>query len=120
MFRRRSAVAHLGVHGVGGGDLITFLRDNGGDSASAQHPSSGPAGVGTVSDHGIGTRTWVPAVTRHDDLIEHAFQHRLVVALPAGDHHRQWAAIAIDGGMNLGGQPTAGASDAMTCRFTLV
>lgn len=47
------------------------------------------------------------AAAGHNDLIEHTGQHRLVVALPAGNHHRQRAALAGDGGVDLGGQPAA-------------
>lgn len=57
---------------------------------------------------------------RHTDVIEDLGEHRAVVALPAGHHHCQRPAVSIDGRMNLGGQPAAGPTDAMTCRFTII
>lgn len=39
--------------------------------------------------------------------------------LPAGDHQRQRTTMAIDRGMDLGGQPTTRATDPVTCRFSL-
>jgi hypothetical protein len=39
--------------------------------------------------------------------------------LPAGNHHRQWPTVAVDGGVNLGGQPTPRPSDPVTCGFIL-
>ena len=102
-----------------GGDLIALLRNDCGDLAATQQASSDSAGVGPVGDHRSWMRAGTAALAGHHDLIEHRGEHCAVVALAPGNHDRQWPAVAVDGGVDLGGQPAPGPSDPMTCGFTL-
>lgn len=86
------------------GDLVALLGDDCGDLAATQQSARDTAGVGAIGDHCVGSHTGHSAA-RHDDLIEDTGQHRLIVALTASHDHRQWAPVAVDGGVDLGGQP---------------
>lgn len=106
---------------LAGGDLVALLRDDRGDPAGSEHPAVHPTGVGLVRGNRVragagppGTDPW------HPDVVEDLFEHRAVVALPAGDHDSQWQAVPVDGVMDLRGQTATGAADAMTSGFNVV
>ena len=60
------------------------------------------------------------AESGHHDVIEHRGQHGSVVALAAGHHDSQGTALAIDGGVDFGGQPSSRASNTVTCGFSII
>lgn len=51
------------------------------------------------------------------DLRQDMGEHGTVVALSAGDHHRQWSAPPVDGLVDLGGQPAARAAAPLSAQI---
>jgi len=112
--------AALAAFAMTGSDLVTLKWDHDLDPAAVQHMAGHSGCVGLVCDHRVGSGTG-PASTSawNSDVVQDLLEHRAVVASAAGDHHRQRAALAVDGMMDLRRQPATGPTDAVTCRFNV-
>lgn len=97
--------------------LVRPDRDDSPDATAAQVPADRAGRIRLVGqDHvrpcaGRASRAW-------DAQAGHYFgESRRVVGLSAGQDERQWAAAAVGGKVDLGGQPSAGPADGMVGRF---
>ena len=102
-------------------DLVAFVGDDGLHSTPTQLSADHTGRVGAVGDHRVGASAG-PAAPEpgHVNLGEHLGEHRAVVALSAGDDHRQRAPVPIDRLMDLHGQSAPGTPDAVSGWFNLV
>ena len=117
----RGRATALGPFPFACGNLIALLRDHGPDLAGAKHAPVHPAGVGLVCQDRVRTGTRPSAANPgNPDVSQDLLEHCPVITLTAGDHDRQRQPMAIDGVVDLRGQPAAGATDAVTGRFNLV
>lgn len=113
---RKLAVCHRQCLCAFGLRFAVLLWDNGFDATAGEHAPVDTAGVGPVCQYRLWSCAWPSGTAAgHADVVEDLGEHCAVVTLPTGHHHRQWAAVGVDGRVNLGGQSTAGTPDPMTC-----
>ena len=71
--------------------------------------------VGLVGDHPVRSLAWPSwPVAAHADLVQQRQQLRVVAGLAGCDHDRHRQAAAVDGEVDLAGQPASRASEAFT------
>jgi hypothetical protein len=95
-------------------------RDRNGrlDTASAQVGAAAPAVVRFVRPHPVRSPARRSgAGPGHPDGLQHWLELRGITSLPGCDQHRQRLLPLLDGEVNLGGQPTPGASETVVGRF---
>ncbi len=124
-FHNVAASVGLGIEGwrpatagalvLAGGPFVGLLRDHRFDPTRSQQATDDPIGVGLISDHHIRSCPRSSrADARHPDLIDDLNQHRPVVSLPTGEHHRQRHTVAIDSCVQLRGEPAPGTAHRVT------
>ena len=97
------------------GDLVGHGRDLVGDSAPAQSASGARVRVGLVRGQVVGAFSRAPwAEARHADCVEQGQQLGVVAGLAGGDDDRQRQPTTVDGHVDLGSQPAAGAPEGFT------
>jgi hypothetical protein len=89
--------------------LVGALGDGVGDPPPAQQPPTCRVAVAAVGDQVRGplARSPRPTGARDPDGIQQRPELGALMALAGGDQNRQWAAVAVAGQVDLGGEPTA-------------
>jgi hypothetical protein len=87
--------------------LVDTGRDGVGDAAAAQQPPGRLVAVATVGPQVVGplARSTASVWPGHPDGVQQRLELGRVVSLPGREHDRQGAALAVDGQVQLGGQP---------------
>ena len=98
--------------------LVAFLRDGVWDLPSTQVLPDEAGGVGAVGQDMAGAHTWPPeAGPWHPNPVHDLGEHGGVTALSGGDNDGKDVEGGVDGQMDFGGQPAAGASDRVVVRL---
>jgi hypothetical protein len=100
------------------GDLIRRLGNHRTNPTPTEPDSRCSAGVGLVAADSIGAGTWpTTAAAIHFQVCEQMLEHRSVMGLARAYEHHQRSSAAVDKVMDLAGQSTAGAANAVVRRL---
>jgi hypothetical protein len=99
-------------------DLVSFLRDRAPDATPAQVSAVAAGVVGLVSQYPPGpapgpSRPW----PGDPDAFQHGLELRAVTTLARGDHDRERFLALLAREVHLGGEPAAGAPQAVIIRL---
>lgn len=100
------------------GALVTALRDRMRDLPRPQEPPTAEIAVAFVRNHSVGpgAGSSPSAGAWNPNAVEHRRQLGAIMALSRRNHDRERASLAVTGEMELGGESTAAASQALVRR----